>query len=115
MEILLALHDSEYVQTETLRHLVGSDSTDSVSKTIEKINNVAKTKLQLPKSKRLIENDPGSGYYIDQTYNVVVTKESSPRSECTSHQNALCLQGFLAIAFLNGRMRNALITPILYW
>lgn len=72
MEILIALRDGEYVQTETLRGLVGSDSTDSISKTIEKINNATRAKLQLPKSKRLIENDPGSGYYIEQTYNLVV-------------------------------------------
>ena len=71
---LLILQGSGCVSTENLRLIMESASEDSVSKTIEKINTAMKTKLQLPKSEKFIENDPGVGYYINPIYNLVVTK-----------------------------------------
>ena len=73
-EILMALLENDgYVSTNELKRRTGSKSIESVSKTIAAINNVLKTKLQLPPKAKVIESKRGSGYRLNSLYNTVLT------------------------------------------
>lgn len=73
-EILIALLENEgYMKTRDIQKRIGSKSTEAVSKTVASINNTLRTKLQLSKTKDVIESKRGSGYRLNPLYNIVIT------------------------------------------